>query len=299
MAEEFDTSWFNLKNYEALKTMPIEGWIFQLEKRCQYYELEGRAWEDMIPDEAAIYFAPIVTELKAGVIPDDPNFLRRINAQCEAASNRDYSSTGSVSSVSSIDLWYMSKESRLGHVWDACQHASDFVIHDDLDNDQFEIACTPHELNIKKYSRFDRKNSAYVAINLSATDPQIKKDFDHWLKNYRKATGHYNETPKKKSPEMLSKKVLYTQEDFDYWIRFCVVPYLDLTLIAKLEGKIIKQAAMGKLIFPDELNNDNKNPVGIISATTQPTAKWLIKTKIHRTLLIQLVSQKENRMKNS
>ena len=96
----------------------------------------------------------------------------------------------------------------------------------------------------------------------------------------------------------MPKKVLYTQDDFDYWIKYCVIPYLDLTLIAKIEGKIIKQSAMGKLIFPDELNDDDKNPVGIISATTQPTAKWLIKTKIHRTLLTQLVSQKESGMKN-
>jgi hypothetical protein len=294
---ELDTSWFDLKNYEALKTkFTIKDWIFQLEKRCQYHEQVDREWLGMIPDEAAIYFAPIVAELKAGVIPDDPSFLKRLDSYCSIVSKRDGSSTASVNSVHSIDLWRMSKESRLGSVWDACQHAWDFVIDDDLDNGQFEIACTPHELNIKKYSRFDRSTKAYVAINLSATDAQIKKDFEHWLRCYRKETGHYDHVPKKKSPKKLANKGLYTQKDFDEWIEYGVIPYLDIVLIAKIQGKEIPPYhEIGRLLFP-ALHVDC---VGRVRDTTKPTAEWLIKSNVYRTLWIQLASENVAGMKNA
>ena len=38
MAKELDTSWFDLKNYDAFKTMTTEGWIWQLMARDHYYQ---------------------------------------------------------------------------------------------------------------------------------------------------------------------------------------------------------------------------------------------------------------------
>jgi hypothetical protein len=42
MTTEFDTSWFDLKNYEAFKTMPIENWILQLAERHYCYMLVSK-----------------------------------------------------------------------------------------------------------------------------------------------------------------------------------------------------------------------------------------------------------------
>ena len=39
MTDDCSASWFNLKNYEAFKTMPIEGWIWQIEQRVLYSKI--------------------------------------------------------------------------------------------------------------------------------------------------------------------------------------------------------------------------------------------------------------------
>jgi hypothetical protein len=47
VAEELDTSWFDLMNYEAFKTMSIEDWQRRLEDRYFYaFYLRNQAQDD-------------------------------------------------------------------------------------------------------------------------------------------------------------------------------------------------------------------------------------------------------------
>lgn len=289
MPKDFDTSWFDLKNYEAFKTMSIEDWIFQFKERCRYYKQINESWQHMLPCEQSTYFLPIIAKLKRGVIKDDPNYLRGRNFILNATPIAEPFYTTSVRSIHSIDLWLMSKKDNLSRVWEACQHAREFVIDDNLDAELFNIACTPHELNVKKYVPFDNATAGYVEINLSATDAHIKNDFDQWLKGYRMMTGYYNKAPKKRSQKKLSKKAEYTQKDFNEWIEYGVIPYLDIVFVAKMENKETPSyMEIGELIFPyiDECY------VGRVRDTTRPLAEWLIECEINKALVLQLESQR-------
>jgi hypothetical protein len=277
MAEKFDTSWFDLKNYEALKTMSIEGWIWQLEARHYYHEMDRQERR-----HGETYMLSIARTLKAGVVPDDPNYREMSQWRADSILEGHPFSTSSVDSLVSYDVWDMVKNNDLNHVWDACQHVSDFI-WDITNEDLSEIAHTPHDFHIKQYSHFNIVPSAHVVINLSATDEQIKTDFDSWLTHYREAINYRHQ------------KKLFTQADFDYWVEYGVIPYLDLVLIAKIEGKKITQNKLAKLIFPNEYDVDI---VGRLRQVTKPEAERLIKNEIHRTLSTQLVSEKIG-MKNT
>ena len=126
-------------------------------------------------------------------------------------------------------------------------------------------------------------SDAHVVIDLSATDEQIMNDFSNWLEYFRK----YIDYP--------TQKKLITQSDFDQWIEYRVIPYLDLALIAKLEGKKITQNQIARLIFPDEYEVDI---VERLRKVTKPIAQRLIKNEIQTTLSTQLVYEKTG-MKNA
>ena len=129
--------------------------------------------------------------------------------------------------------------------------------------------------------------TAAIKINLYATDEKLRNDFDQWLKDIRKSTGYEDNIPKNVSKKKLSKKKLYIQEDFDHWIKFGVIPYLDLMLVADIEYKVITQEELAPLIFPNESALDTYTR---ISQITKPTADQLINNRMYKTLLAQLTS---------
>lgn len=283
MAKELDTSWFDLKNYDALKTMSTEGWIWQLIARDQYHKVERNRL--LSHDEDDRYLSSVASVLKSGVIADDPNYPHEMhNIRAEGVLEGQPFSTVSVNSLASCYLWRMAKDNDLAHVWEACEHAWDFSFEVDCNNDLIEIAHTPHDFHIKQYSNFEIEPSAHVVVNLSATDEQIKNDFAHWLTHYRQAINYQH------------KKKLYTQVDFDYWVEYGVIPYLDLVLIAKIEGKKITQNKLARIIFPDEYDVDI---VERLRKITKPTAEWLIKSEICNALSTQLAYEKVTGMKNT
>ncbi|MGD7035134.1 DUF6387 family protein [Methylotuvimicrobium buryatense] len=280
MAKEFDTSWFDLRNYEPFKTMSVEAWIWQLEAREHYHKVVEHK-RGISQDKEDRFLSSIATKLKAGVIPDDPNYYYRHEVKARAILN-DPLSTASVNNLSSYEVWRMANNTSISHIWDACKHDDEFSLTESEDKNLFDMAFRPHVLNDKQY--IDYWNEALVTINLNATDAQIKNDFDKWLTSFRKKIGSQHE------------KKLLTQVDFDYWVNYGVIPYLDLVLIAKIEGKKITQHKLARLIFPNEYDVD---VVERIRKVSKPTAELLIKNKIYETLILQLAYEKTNGMKNA
>lgn len=68
MAKELDTSWFDLKNYDALKTMSTEGWIWQLIARDQYHKVERNRLLSHDKDQHDRYLSSIASVLKSGLL---------------------------------------------------------------------------------------------------------------------------------------------------------------------------------------------------------------------------------------
>ncbi len=297
MSKEFDTSWFDLKNYEAFKTMPISGWIWQLMKRHDYMDAVRVSNPDR--EDTAGFLLSLATTLKSGVIPNIPQMPPESLAFKANCGEHTFSTT-SVDSLTSKGLWYLATHEKLKHVWDACQHVDEFLFSDDVpfDDDLSTVACTPVEddpktvLSSKIASTpidFHIRESmtpgagvyihtsAHLVVDLSATDEQIKMDFSHWLKHFRQEIQYQN------------KRKLFSQTDFNYWIEYSVIPYMDLIFIAKIEGKKITQNKLARLIFPNEYEVD---VVERVRKVTKPTAEWLTTNEIFIALITQYSYEK-------
>ena len=154
----------------------------------------------------------------------------------------------------------------------------------ELGTSLMEVAHAPYDFHFKQYLNSDYiPSSAHVVVNLEAPDEQIKNDFNHWLTHYRKASGCH--VPKKKAHEKL-----FNQKTFDYWVEYGLILYLDLVIVAKLEGKNITQEKLGELIFPDEV--DDVDTTYRIRTITAPEADRLIESATRWSLKRQAAREK-------
>jgi len=146
----------------------------------------------------------------------------------------------------------------------------------------------------------------YVTVDLAATDGQIMADFEQWLKAYRKATGYMpdeksrGEATTKKSPE-------FNESEIKNWRKLNLLPYIDLYLVAKAEGREISEDVRYEdivgLLCPKEydayLNNEMDgdakqertlliNMTDKIRQTTAPKALSLLSDEILMAINRQL-----------
>ncbi|MEI6069736.1 MAG: DUF6387 family protein [Methylococcaceae bacterium] len=160
------------------------------------------------------------------------------------------------------------------------------AVYDLSVSDAFGISTDPRVLitytrrysEIKNDHFFDSQHpfKKAIFINLSASDEQLKNEFSKWLSDNRAIESGKHQ------------KKLFSQVNFDHWVKNRVIPYLDLKLIAKIEGKKITQDKIAKLIFSDE------HDISIIDRlrdTTKPTADILMNSGAIRTLLSQHKSE--------
>ncbi|MCX7103252.1 MAG: DUF6387 family protein [Methylobacter sp.] len=275
MTEELDTSWFDLKNYDKFKDLDLEGWKEQLTNRWYYYlvvdicnialpfSINDFTVEQLIDkskpkhsvysedfDEDSYQGFPVESQLIA-IITN----LKQGNAD-ESCTILSMPEAPSVYDVSGLDVYNMALKCGILNM---------------LDSDFDERVS---EMNRQPVTDFD--GTFTVNIDLHATDEQIKYEFSQWLANYRKTA------------TFKAQKKLIAQKDFDYWNKYGVIPYLDLMLLAKIEGKKITQHKLAKLIFPNEYDIDI---TGRIRETTKPEADRLIDNRIHKMLTIQLAHE--------
>lgn len=278
MSKALDMSWFDLKNYEPFKNMSIEDWIWQLEQRYQCYRLSdpGDTYAmdmEMLSRhgeyELQRYLSATLAELKKGVIPGRPNY-KEIYSE-DVTSLDQPLSTVSVKGLSIWQLWLMVREIEHLPAWKACQKLDeDGYI---TSNRQLKLISMPYDLYYYQHNGYS--DNAIVTVDLAPTDDQIGQDFYQRLKEYRKAINYHQ-----------CQQKLFTQDDFDYWIKYRVVPYLDLMIIAKNEGKKVTQPIMANLLFPDEYE---RGIVDRLRKVTIPEAERIINSEIHKSLLAQFL----------
>lgn len=268
MAEELDTSWFDLKNYEAFKTMSILKWADALERRASLYDVYNAAC--MAKDDSV---KRDQLELLCGL--SEVSLLKTNPTKTSIDYDPDHFYSSSVNCITRRVVWDL---------------ARDYGFVSVPDNSLYK------KIPLRHSGMCRGGNNAVATINLSATDEQIKNDFNHWLINYRKQVGLVNRLDKGKSKKKEKEDVikapeskLIAQDDFDYWVKFGVIPYLDLMLIAKMEGKRITQNQLASLIFP---NDYDVGTTDRLRDTTKPMAERLINQKTHKTLLAQLTTKK-------
>lgn len=246
-SDRFDTSWFDLKKYEKLSELDLMGWCSQLEFR-QYVNDHGS--DDDNKDYVENWLRRIKQKPILESYVDD-----RQKTQQELYPFNTYS----VWSLSAMEAWGGGTDSRLDYVWQACEMENAYI----PTKEQARLVQTPIDF-LFKANGIDKDIYMFnhVVVDLEATDAQIMRDFRHWLTEYRKAIGYE------------SSKKSFTETNLSEWMSNKLLPYIDLTLTAKLERKSITQAEIARLIFPDESNIDL---VERLRRTIKPKAEWLIK----------------------
>jgi hypothetical protein len=141
-----------------------------------------------------------------------------------------------------------------------------------LDKNEHQLVISPSD----KGSPYER---AMLTVNLGATDEQLITDFGEWLKTHRSITNY----------KIREKR--FTSKDFSKWISHKVLPYLDLSLIADAENKLLTQNLLGRMLFPDEYNVDLTER---IRRSVKPLAEWLLDKKTIQALSFQVRATKKS-----
>jgi|GEM_PF-6235949 len=114
-----------------------------------------------------------------------------------------------------------------------------------------------------------------LKINLSASDRQIKSDFEKWLKGRRA-----NLAQVQKHVDISGRKI-------KEWNQFRVLAYFDLLVWQKLTGIKISDAEIDRILFPD----DEKETVVCSSSRVGKTLKTYKKTILDNDLASVIAAQ--------
>jgi hypothetical protein len=254
VSKELDTSWFDLKKYEKLKFTPIDGWARLLDERYRCQNIAKDSCRHLWSEEE---YLEARSRALSCLIEGYPLLEE------DVLDLEDFQS--SVKNLSLGDAWRIVSDAKLLHI------------------DEWEPDALA-QINTEPVFVDPYMCEARVSIDLSATDEQIKKDFNQWLAECREVT------------DIKTQKKLFRQADFDYWIEYRVIPYLDLVLVAKLAGKKITQNKLARLIFPDIYDVDI---VERLRKVTKPLAEDLIDYHKIMALYAQNYSEKRTGMKST
>jgi hypothetical protein len=277
MSTEFDTSWFNLKNYDRLRELNLSEWQEQIEFRLQLYLI----WEfcnssqstESIRKEYEKNFKRMLEHLKTDPIIKD--FFKKIPCLYEHRKGPKFYrfkykfNATTVYSACAEEIRLLGTTDELNHIWDYVDLLDRVWSADLFDEEKEALINTPIDVLLdNKYINYGN-----VTVDLNATDEQIINDFSHWLTEYRKFIGYQ------------TKRKIFCEKDFSEWVQWRLIPYFDLKIAAFIEKNELTQSKAANLIFFDEYD------VGIVDRlrrTTIPKAKWLISDEVILAMRAQL-----------
>jgi hypothetical protein len=255
MVEEFDTSWFDLKNYEKLNELDLSGWYRQIALRGGL--LTGSYTKELIADVIAfIKEDPINEHWDHDVTEWRQTYLKYPF------------NTFSVYSLQAKYCWFVSQHEYLEDVWESCAQVCDGLATDL----QTELIDTP--IDILEEERGEWGGIAHAAIDLTASDEQIMTDFKQWLSKFRAVIDF--------SP---ANKKYFSDKNLADWVQWRLLPYFDLMIVANAEGCVLTQAKAARLIFNDEYDIDI---VDRLRRTTKPKTEWLFAGRTIEAISIQI-----------
>jgi hypothetical protein len=273
--ENFDTSWFDLSNYDNLKELNLKGWIDQIEIRYA----TGLIIDTIKSSSGKVQADDLIKEYQSN-IKNTPisgfQATRETNDHCidlgdwrNNGSNLPFN-TYSVRGTPLISHVLLSQDKNLD---------LDCI----YDESKGLIGYTADMIYKEQNITWPSDDTTHVTVDLSATNNQILGDFKHWLTEYRKATFRM---PVKKN---------FNQKTFNRWVRYGVIPYLDLMAIAKIEGKSPTHTTLANLIFCND--HENIDRTNKFRKKTIKEAKILMSEKMVNGLMAELANDKSGHKK--
>jgi len=244
-------SWFDLSKYDAVEDLDLNGWYFQLEARQVIYTCSKYLKNMEFISMPTMELLNTKAKNNIALIKEKPLLIKEKSPlEFSSVKDADYLNLYWANYYRNNDLKNILKLSI-----------------NEVTKDMLSKLVVPRP---DKESAYD---SAMLMISLGATDEQLKKDFDKWLKNYR---SHSKCTVRKKQ---------FTEPKTKKWTNNKVLPYLDLTLIADFENKQLTQNQLGRLLFPDDYDVDLTER---IRRTVKPLADFLLDEATFESLNIQV-----------
>ncbi|MEM5367906.1 DUF6387 family protein [Paraburkholderia azotifigens] len=133
-----------------------------------------------------------------------------------------------------------------------------------LNNTSVRKVAADNDINIGEGSE------AFVAVNLEATEDHAVEDFRRWFVSARQLAGQQ------------SRKKRFSQKDFDGWVGWRVLPFLDLefwNLTANTGAGQLTNHTIGIAIFPDDAFGD-PDPAERIRKTVRPLSLQAISSTV-------------------
>lgn len=274
---------FDLRKYEQCAGWGLAEWWRALAYRRPFHEWATLSPEEMAQDEDN----PDLLETLRGnalafiknPLPIEDEEFRVYPARSSKPAIRDLTGADYYDGLFKLDKWDYERVSQIARK--ACQRA------EVMDFEKIESEVD----GLKAFIELDRmpawtihreanaaQDSYCIEVDLGASDKHLVDEFKAWLKQIRKDAG-VPQIPKQ-----------YGSDNFADWHEKRLLPYLDLTLWARLHGGGINLSALGDALFPDEALRGSKmrDVEPMIRRTTGPRARAMISLEVIATLTRQL-----------
>lgn len=269
--------WFKLEKYAAAKTLDAAGWYEQLSIRNCLSSLRIHRVRENLP--ALQQNLEALEALQATPIIDvDNNFL--IKALCcggelwELKSKKPNYSLGV--HLSTVREHYLAE----GNIEDEKRIYARNFFSQIFDENLFEHPIKPLKYTCQDWIDepidFIRNSPDYgvhIKVDLGLPDKVLIEQFKQFLINLR--------SPLKQAGVSIDNKL---RPDFEGWVKFGILPYLDLNTWAELEGVLIPNRVMADAIFPVGEGGEE-----VVRKTTQKIADEIL-TKSHLNKLAALAA---------
>lgn len=267
---DFDTNWFKLENYDNLKNFDLRAWHDHLEIRL-IFNYRYHEWIEL--NKIKLGQLPIL-EMDIDFLKKSP--ARNLDPLSSSARPRRYPT---VFSTPAMYIWEQVRDGRLADVWKSCDSILPLVEYENYPCDRDNKRIFVYRSNLEKFiytpvdellmkAEIGHKSIANVTVDLNATDVQLEEDFRNWLKYYRKEIDYLT----------VNKAKLFTETDMHSWRNDCLLPYIDLSLIAMYERKKLTSTIAGSLLFK---NMDSEAASSRIRKSTHPKSEDLMNNKFN------------------
>jgi len=234
--------WFSLKNYEFTSSLNAAGWFAQLYPRYLWRYIASLSNNPDLSqfklglsnkDAAQEFLSTIVSN--SGKLP-----IEVVRFLVPVLDRSPESDPYSIKSITVRSVRYLN--------YDFNNSIPDkFIEHldkDTLSPEETALSETPYAIWLANAGYTESYEMVPIDVNLSATDEQLKLDFEKWLINFRKLSGKTAESKN------------FSDSKFQRWHKLRLLPFLDLSYWAMLESKSITQPVYGAILFPDEFDKD-------------------------------------------
>ena len=264
-------AWFDLDRYHELAEFELDDWLINLTWRAAFLNWLGDQIEEFR------------TEIEDRFQSNQGRPLAKRRTKPYDWANDRYSrgpeshpelKTATVRSLSVLNVAQIIKWGAEGNYEFSKKLCGAAEQMDSLDwsSDFQRFMSEPFDLQERSEIMGTDFGDVKAEIDLFAPDDVIIADFPKWLGSARKVF------------EIPSQR-MFSDAQLSKWVEFRIIPYMDLTLWAKLEKVNISYAVLGNALFPDEFDVDLPDR---IRRVTKPQADRLTQSRVIEAMVRQL-----------